>query len=115
MRLHPLLPLSHHPLMFLRPVTPLTLLLFLPKPPSPFTVAGNSPDIPPPVVVTSPPGPQPGHSAPHSEFGPPRLTRFLEMPLDRYVNIVTAMVNDGRFNHVGHGVLRLEGQTAWGV
>ena len=48
-----------------------------------------------------------------SEFGPPRLTRFLEMPLDRYVNIVTAMINDGRFSHIGHCVLRLEGQT-WG-
>ena len=54
-------------------------------------------------------------STPHSEFGPPRLTRFLEMPLDRYVNIVTAMINDGRFSHIGHGVLRLQGQTAWGV
>ena len=37
------------------------------------------------------------------------------MPLDRYVNIVTSMINDGRFSHIGHGVLRLEGQTAWGV
>ena len=44
-------------------------------------------------------------SAPQSEFGPPQLTRFL----------VTAMINDGRFSHIGHGVLRLEGQTAWGV
>ena len=33
------------------------------------------------------------------------------MPLDRYVNIVTAMINDGRFSHIDHGVLRLEGQT----
>ena len=31
-RLHPLLTLSHHPLMFLSPVTPLTHLLLLPKP-----------------------------------------------------------------------------------
>ena len=34
------------------------------------------------------------------------------MPLDRYVNVVTSMINDGCFSH---GVLRLEGQTAWGV
>ena len=37
------------------------------------------------------------------------------MPLGRYVILVTSMINDGRFSHIGHGVLRLEGQTAWGV
>ena len=45
----------------------------------------------------------------------PVMTRYLEMPLDRFVNILTAMINDGGFNHMGHTVLRLEGQTAWGV
>ena len=40
---------------------------------------------------------------------------YLEMPLDRYVNILTAMINDGRFSHMGHAVLRLEGLTAWSV
>ena len=60
----------------------------------------------PPSVVTSPPVLQLDHSfSPHPEFGPPWPTRFLEMPLDRYVNIVTAMINDGRFSHIGHGVL----------
>ena len=34
MRLHLLLTLSHRLLMFLSPVTPLTLLLLLPKPPA---------------------------------------------------------------------------------
>ena len=90
--------------------------------------SGNS-DLPPPVVAgpfaqhpappsvaTSPPAPQFNSSfSLQSEFGPPRLTRFLEMPLDRYVNVVTATINDGRFSNIGHGVLRLEGQTAWGV
>ena len=50
-----------------------------------------------------------------SEFGPSRLTRFLEMPLDRYVNVLTSMINNGRFSHILHAVIRLEGQTAWGV
>ena len=35
------------------------------------------------------------------EFGPSRLTRFLEMPLDRYVNILPSMINNGRFSHIG--------------
>ena len=37
------------------------------------------------------------------------------MPLDRYVNIVTAMINNGRFSHIGHGVLRLEGGSTTGT
>ena len=40
---------------------------------------------------------------------------YLEMPLDRYVNMLPAMINDGRFSHMGHAFLRLEVQTAWGV
>ena len=76
--------------------------------PSP-VVAGPFAQHPPSVV------PQVSSFSPQSEFGFPRLTRFLEMPLDRYVNVVTSMINDGRFNHIGHSVLRLEGQTAWGV
>ena len=61
-------------------------------------VAGHSaPHSAPPSVVTSHPVPQLVHSfSPHSEFGPPQLTDFLEMPLDWCVNIVTAMINDGR-------------------
>ena len=126
------------------PVTPLTLLLYLPKPQ--FTVApslkppprSTFASLPPPTAPSSGNSsdihllwlqnllrstllhhlsnadPQLDHSfSPHSEFGHPRLTRFFEMPLDRYVNVVTAMVNDGRFSHIGHGVLRLEGQTVW--
>ena len=133
-RLHLLLPLSHHLLTPLCPVTPLTLLLLL-KPPAhslllllPVHLGPLLPlcrlqlpllqglELPaPPSVVTSPPVPQVSSFSPQSEFGPPRLTRFLKMPLDRYVNVVTSMINDGRFSHIGHCVLRLEGQTAWGV
>ena len=51
---------------------------------------------------------------PASEFGPHRLTRYLEMLLDLYVNVLTAMINHGRFSHTGHAVIRWEGQTAWG-
>ena len=93
---------------------------FASLPPSTAPVSGTS-DLPPPVVagpfaqhpappsvVTSPPVPQVSSFSPLSEFGPPRLTRYLEMSLDRYVNIVTSMINDGRFSHIGHGVLRLE-------
>ena len=95
---------------------------FASLPPTTAPASGIS-DLPPPVVA----GPFAQHPAPpsvatfnssfspQSEFCPPRLTRFLEMSLDRYVNVVTAMINDGRFSHIGHGVLRLEGQTAWGV
>ena len=49
------------------------------------------------------------HSAPHSEFGSPRVNCFLEMP----GMSTTDRINDGRFSHNGHGVLRLEGQPAW--
>ena len=96
--------------------------------PSPFTVA--PPPSPPrsPFILTFPSpvvgGPFAQHPAPPSvvtSLPDPQLLilssapRFLEMPLDRYVNIVTALTNDGRFSHIGHGVLRLEGQTACGV
>ena len=67
-----------------------------------------------PTVSSSEPPPGPAIT-PQSEFGPPRLTLFVEMPLDRYVNTLTAMINDGRFNHIGHAVVHFEGQTACGV
>ena len=28
---------------------------------------------------------------------------------------VAGMINDGRVNHIGHAVVRFQGQTAWGV
>ena len=146
MHLHLLLPLSHHLLTPLCPVTPLTLL-FLPQPQVhslllllPVRLGPLLPlcrlQLPLlqgrltflllwlqalllSTLLHHPLSPRLQFlrfpASPLSEFGPPRLTRYLEMSLDRYVNIVTSMVNDGRFSHIGHGVLRLEGQTAWGV
>ena len=101
------------------PVALLPPICFLPKLPARSLFLPLPPHHPGPSCSTIyshlAPGPQLEHSAPHSEFGHPRLTHFLEMPLDKYVNIVTAMINDGHFSHIGHGVLRLEGQTTWGV
>ena len=133
MHLHLLLPLSHHLLRHLSPVTPFILLLRLPTFPAHSLLSPLPVRLGPLLPLCRPPLPllhriltflllwlqDPLLSTllhhPQSEFGPPRLTRFLEMPLDRYVNVVTAMINDGRFSHIGHEVLRLEGQTAWGV
>ena len=47
--------------------------------------------------------------------GPRRLTRFLEMPRDPVYSTLRGLINAGRFNHIGHPNVRLEGQTAWGV
>ena len=66
----------------------------------------------PPFVVIWPVDPQFGHN---SFLSSTSVDVCWEMFLDRYVNIVTAMINDGRSSYIGHGVLRLEGQTAWGV
>ena len=88
--------------------------------PSPFASLHRpsvaAPDDPP--VVSGPFAPHPTvpvsssagdvSSTPQSGFAP-------RLPLDRYVNIVTAMIKDGRFSHIGHGVLRLEGQTDWRI
>ena len=83
-----------------------------PNQPSPSLFA-SLPDVPPPAICCHvAPDLQLGHSSSHPESGPFRLTGFLGMPLDGYVNIVTAMVNDGRFSRICHGVLRLEGQIA---
>ena len=54
------------------------------------------------TFVTSLPNPQLGHSSPHSDFGSPRLT-------------LTAMINGGRFSHVGHGVLLLRAGLSTGA
>ena len=100
----------------------------VPPSPSPFASVAQTPPVSPhdPPQVSGPFAPRPDLSvrscpsaqpapAVESEFGPSRLTRFLEMPLNRYVNVLTSMINNGRFSHIGHAVIRLEGQTAWGV
>ena len=114
------------------PPTPQPFLLWpmrkCPTEPLTFRVCCADPPVSPhdPPQVSGPFAPRPDLSvrscpsaqpvpAVESEFGPSRLTRFLEMPLDRYVNVLTSMINNGRFSHIGHAVIRLEGQTAWGV
>ena len=47
--------------------------------------------------------------------GPTRLTRFLEMSRDLFYSTLNSLIIAGRFNHIGHAHVRLEGQTAWGV
>ena len=59
------------------------------------------------LTVTAPPEVVPG-------AGPRRLTRFLEMPRDLFHYTVRGLINAGRFNHIGHPNVRLEGQTALG-
>ena len=47
--------------------------------------------------------------------GPTRLTRFLEMSKDLFYSTLNSHIITGRFNHIGHVHVRLEGQTAWCV
>ena len=47
--------------------------------------------------------------------GPTRLTRFLEMSRDLFYSTLNSLIIAGRFNHIGHAHVRLEGQTAWCV
>ena len=54
-------------------------------------------------------------SGPFPEAGPVRLTRFIEMSLDNYYATVSEMVSLGRFEHIGHATVRVEGASAWGV
>ena len=49
------------------------------------------------------------------EGRPVRLTRFVEMSLDKYYATVNEMITVGRFEHIGHASIRVEGTTAWGV
>ena len=59
--------------------------------------------------------PCPGGGGPFPDAGPARLTRFLEMSLDNYYATVSEMVSLGRFEHIGHATVRVEGASAWGV
>ena len=47
--------------------------------------------------------------------GPTRLMRFLEMSRDLFCSTLNSLIIAGRFNHIEHAHVRLEGQTAWGV
>ena len=49
------------------------------------------------------------------EAGPVRLTRFVEMSLEHHYSTVNAMVNEGRFEHIGRATIRVEGASAWWV
>ena len=99
--------LSLHSLSFCVFPSPQPFTVALPlNPPSrsPFA-SRNSPDTPRTVVARP--------FAQHPVPPPPRLPLFLEIPLDKHVNIVTAMIDDGPFTPAT--VPRLKGQTAWGV
>ena len=91
---------------------------------SPFSLA--APPVPTqnpaPPVVSNPfvdlhPNTESSHSGPpsFSEGGPVRLTRLVEMSLDTYYATVNEMIAAGRFEHIGHASIRVEGTTAWGV
>ena len=93
----------------------------LPSIVSPFSLA--VPPVPSQLlllpVVSNPfvdlhPNVESSHSGPNfSEGGPVRLTRFVEMFLDTYYATVNEMIAAGRFEHIGHPSIRVEGTTAW--
>ena len=40
------------------------------------------------------------------------FTRYTNMSRDDFVDRVRGMINRGAFNHIGHAIIRLEGQTS---